>query len=69
MKRGVTKQEQSYINSLLKKRQERQLNKLFTVSQERERLSLHQELNDYVQRDGRTTLESKIEENYLYERK
>jgi len=60
MKRSITKHEQNYINSLLDKRRDKQMNKILSVSKDRERLQQFNEDN-YVQRDGRTALEQQIE--------
>jgi hypothetical protein len=38
MKKTLTKAQQDYIRTLLKKRKERETKKMFTVSQERERM-------------------------------
>lgn len=51
MKRPITKQEQSYINSLLKKRKEKQMEKILSVNQQRERLWMYDEEN-YEHQDG-----------------
>lgn len=74
MKKSVTKQEQQYINQLLKKRKERELDKaISTVFSskhfDRERLSLH-DAEQYIKKnsDGMTALEIQ-QLNYISEKK
>jgi len=61
MKKSITPQQQSYINSLMKKRMEKQKEKLFIKEQDKERIWTYQEEN-YLCKDGRTCLERQIEE-------
>lgn len=60
MKRPITKQEQSYINSLLKKRKEKQMEKILSVNQQRERLWMYDEEN-YEHSDGTLGIDSYTE--------
>lgn len=60
MKRPITKQEQSYINSLLKKRKEKQMEKILSVNQQRERLWMYDEEN-YEHQDGTLGIDSYTE--------
>lgn len=60
MKKTITKQQQSYINNLLRKRKEKQIEKAMTVHQQRDRLWMYDEEN-YIHKDGTIALESQIE--------
>lgn len=60
MKQSITKQQQEYINSLLKKRRERQVEKVLTINQSRDRLWMYQE-ETYEFEDGTTGLQSSAE--------
>lgn len=51
MKRTITKEEQLHINRLLKRRREKQVEKLFPVNRDRERLWLYDEEN-FTHKDG-----------------
>ncbi len=60
MKKTITKQEQSYINSLLKKRREREIEKVLSVHQQRDRLWMYKE-ETYIHEDGTSGLDAHIE--------
>lgn len=58
MKKTITKEQQAYINSLLKKRRERQIEKVFSKEQDKERMSQYDHDNKIGSRcDGMTYLE------------
>lgn len=56
MKRQITKAEQDYINSLLKKRKEKQMTKVFSKSQDIERM-LNFNCENKIARNGMTYLQ------------
>ena len=60
MKKTVTKQEQQYINSLLKKRREREMDKILSVNQSRERLWVYDKEN-HIYNDGNKSMDVEIE--------
>lgn len=60
MKITITKEQQLYINSLLKKRREKQMEKALSTNQQRDRLWMYQEEN-YTHKDGTSGLDAHIE--------
>lgn len=60
MKKTINKTEQSYINSLLKKRKEKEVNQLFSRKTDRDIIRQYEEDN-YICKDGRTNLEYQID--------
>lgn len=60
MKKITTKSEQSYINSLLKKRKEKEINQLLSRKTDRDTLRQYEEDN-HICKDGKTCLERQID--------
>lgn len=60
MKKTITKEQQLYINNLLRKRREKQMEKALSTNQQRDRLWMYQEEN-YIHKDGVSGLDAHIE--------